>query len=40
MDPTKHDHIGLGPGRNLRQSERIANIIGDILDFRDLIIVR
>ncbi len=40
MDPTKHYHIRFGPGRNLRQSERIANIIGDILDFRDLIIVR
>jgi len=40
MDPTKHDHISLGPGGDLRQSERIANIIGDVLDFRDLIIVR
>jgi len=40
MDSTKHYHIRFGPGRNLRESERIANIISDVLDLWDLVVVR
>jgi len=40
MDPTKHYHVGFSPSRYLGQSKRIANIISDILNLRDLIVVR
>ena len=40
MNPTEHDDIGWRCGRLLRQPERIAHVIGDLLDFRDLVIVR
>src|SRR5258708_39847273 len=39
MHPAKDDDIGAGFGRLLREPERIADVIGQILYFRDLIIV-
>jgi len=40
MHPTEHDHISLGPRSSLGQSQRIANIVRDVLNLRDLIVVR
>jgi len=40
MDPAKHDNISLGPSCNLGQSKRVADVVSDVLDLRDLVVVR
>ncbi len=40
MDAAEHDDVGLGLLRLEAQPQRIADIIGDVLDLRDLVIVR
>ena len=39
MDAAEDDHVGLGSGRLLGESERIAHVIGDVLDFGHLVVV-
>src|SRR6202158_5414424 len=40
MNAAKHDYVGAGGGRLSRQSQRIADIVGHVLDLRDLVVVR
>lgn len=40
MDPGKDDQIGVGFGRLARQSQRVADVIGQVLDDRFLVVVR
>src|SRR6058998_4122527 len=40
MDSTEHDHISRGPRRSLRQAERVAHKIRNVLHLRHLVIVR
>jgi hypothetical protein len=39
MDAAEHDDIGMGGGGLLGEAEGIADVIGDVLDFGDLIVV-
>src|SRR5258708_28157266 len=40
MDATKHDDVRVGGSRLARQPERVAHVVGDILDLGDLVVVR
>jgi hypothetical protein len=40
LDPAKGDHFGIGGRRLARQFQRIADEIGQVLDFGLLVIVR
>jgi hypothetical protein len=40
VDPAEDDHRGVGPRRLLRETERIAHEVGDVLDLWPLIVVR
>ena len=40
MDAAEDDDIRFGLRRLLRQTERITHVIGDILNFRHLVVMR
>jgi len=40
MHSTEHDDVGVGLDGLLRETEGIADVIRDVLDFGDLVIVR
>ena len=40
MDAAEDDHVGLGLGRLLGEPQRIAHVVGDVLDLRHLVVVR
>ena len=39
MDAAEDDYVGLGLGRLLGEAQRIAHEVGDVLDFRHLVVV-
>jgi hypothetical protein len=40
VDAAEHDHFGLGVARALGELERVAEVVGDVLDVRVLVVVR
>ena len=39
MHAAEDDHPGVGGGRLLREPERVADVIGDVLDLGQLVVV-
>ena len=39
MDAAEGDHLGVGGGRLAREAERVAHVVGDVLDLRHLVVV-
>ena len=39
MNAAEDDYVGLGLRRLLREPQRIAYVIGDVLDFRHLVVM-
>jgi hypothetical protein len=39
VDAAEGDHLGVGLGRLAREAERVAEVVGDVLDLGQLVVV-